>query len=287
MLLSLIKKSFKQVFENSSIMIFLVAYLIIIGVITPFIRNDILAMVLGICIILLTIVHFAGWFQLVNAIAIEKNNELENKTVFSVFLEGIGRNIVPLIIAFIFYFAILMLFLYVSGFVANHFFGDIQIVFQDIMTSMQGNNNLILALEALPDDKKMTFYGWQFYFIVVTCILSFIFITYCPFLINSEKNIFVRPFIAFWESLKFTFKNFLMTVAIYASIYAAYILINVLRGLAGSNTIISMVLFLIYIYFSAIVVMLIFNYYDAKNNCSDRSDSIGENETVDTAGKED
>ena len=31
---------------------------------------------------MLTIVHFAGWFQLVNAIAIEKNNELEELITF-------------------------------------------------------------------------------------------------------------------------------------------------------------------------------------------------------------
>ena len=58
-------------------------------------------------------------------------------------------------------------------------FGGAKMIKEEIsiMTSMQGNNNILLALEALPDDKQITFYGWQFCFIVASCILGFIFIS--------------------------------------------------------------------------------------------------------------
>lgn len=285
MLLSLIKKSFSQITENSSIILFVVSYMILVSVIAPLATTNFLMKTLGICLILLTVVFCSGWLQLINEVVLDK--EIHKKSVFAIFLEGIGKNIVPVIIAMGLYLLILILDLYLTGLVANHFFGDINAIFKDIFASAGENNNLIEIFRALPTEKQYTLYGWQFCLIVGTFILGFLFLFYFPFLINCKNNICIRPFDALWQSLKFTFKNFLSILGLYVLMNVIYILIGILRALSSSNMVASIVMLFVYIYFLAGVVVLIFNYYEAKNNSTDGSDSIGEDKALDTAGKED
>ena len=285
MILSLIKKSFKQVIENSSITLFLVTYLIVISILAPLARTNFLVISLGICAVLLTIAYVSGWFYMINTISSTKDEELKSKNMFSVFFEGIGKNFLPVFIALIFYFLATAVMFFLSGFLANHFFGDINVILKDIMAKATENTNLIELLSTLPTDKQYTLYGWQFCFIAGSSIFSFLFMMYFPFLINSNENVFLRPFTSFYKSLKFIFDNFLLTLGLYSIIYFSYVFLNILRTFTANFTIVSLILFFVYIYFLATIVMLIFNYYEAKNNSTDGPDCIGKDETSDSIGE--
>lgn len=287
MILSLIKKSFKQVIENSSITLFLVTYLIAISILAPLARTNFLVISLGICAVLLTVAYVSGWFYMINTISSTKEEELKNKNMFSVFFEGVGKNFLSVFIALIFYFLIASLVFFLSGFLANHFFGDINVILKDIMTKATENTNLIDLLSTLPTDKQYTLYGWQFCFIIGSSIFSFLFMMYFPFLFNSNNNVFLRPFTSFYKSIKFIFKNFLLTLGLYFTIYFSYVFLNILRTFTANYVIVSLILFFVYIYFLATIVMIIFNYYEAKNNSTNGPDCIRENENIDSAGKED
>ena len=192
-----------------------------------------------------------------------------------------------MIIALLFYFVVLLGFLYFTGLIANHVFGDINVILKDIMANANENSNILQLITSLPDEKQFVLYGWQICFIIASFVLGFLYMMYCPFLIDIEANVFAKPFVAFWRSLKFTFKNILSVAGLYLIIYIANMILSILRSLAQHNMILSVLLLFVYIYFLAVVVMIIFNYYESKNNSTDRSNSIGENKAIDSVGTQD
>ena len=154
------------------------------------------------------------------------------------------------------------------------------------MTQAAENNNIMELFATLPTEKQYTLYGWQMCLFAGSGIFSYIFMMYFPFLTNSTNNAFLRPFVAFYNSIKFLFKNFLSSVGLYFLIYVSYTFLSILRALTEGNIIISLILFFVYIYFLTFIVMLIFNYYETKNNSPDRCDSIGKNETINPTSQE-
>lgn len=286
-LFELYKKSFSNVVANPTITMFLVLFLILSNLMAVYMfssKTVIVATILSFCLFMLTLSFISGWLYIVKEISIE--GEKENKNYFSVFLEGIGKNIIPVGIGSFIYTLLLVLVLLITGKIAFLLFGSLDFIAKDITVLTQDTNQFIQHLEKLNDNQKYILYSWQLCFIFASAVFNFILLYYFPSIIYNEKNIFLRAFSALWIAIKFLFKNFFSSLFVYLTIYLTYFALSILKFFFMQNTIISILILFFYIYFICGAVMLIFNYYGQKNNCNNRCDSIRENETIDRVSKE-
>lgn len=282
-LFEIYKKSFATVVSNPAVTLFLVLFLIVSNILTSYMftsRTKIVAFILSFCVFLLSLCFVAGWFYIVKDVA--KNDSDENKNYFAIFLEGIGKNIIPIGIGSFIYTFILTLVLFLTGKVAYNLFGSLDFILKDLITITQDSNLLNEYLNKLTVDQKYTIYAWQLSFIFASMIFNFIMLFYFPAIVFDEKsNMFKKAFSALIKALCFLFKNFFGALFLYICIYFTYMFLGILKVLFGANVIVSILLLFFYIYFISGAIMLIFNYYGQKNNCTDRCDSIGENENID------
>ena len=173
-----------------------------------------------------------------------------------------------------------------AQFIALKKFGDINFFMDAIAKLTQENGNLAQYFNGLDDNQKYIIYGWNICIMLSLMAFNFISLFYFPAVFYNDKKIFLRPLAAIWDSLKFLFKNFFPAIALSIFIYALNMILAFLNAQFAQNVILSVLLLLVYIYFISYIVMLIFNYYEAKNNCINRADSIGENEALDTVSEE-
>lgn len=284
----LYKKSFSNIVTNPTITMFFVLFLILsnsIGAYMANSQNTISGVLLSFCLFALAIAFLSGWFFVVKEIAAE--GEKENKNYFALFLEGIGKNIVSITIGSFIYAFLFVIILFASGKIAYHFFGSLDFIIKDMANLPQDTNQLMEYLENLTVNQKYTIYCWQLCLMAAGAIFNLIFLYYFPSIIYSDKNIFLKPFISFIEAVKFLFKNFVVSLFLYLTIYVIYFILGLLSALFFQNPIISILILILHIYFVCAVVMLIFSYYGQKYNCNNGCDSIGENEAINRDGKED
>ena len=282
-----IKKSFNCIIENPSITLFLVLFLIGANILASYILSSqvkILAQILMLCLLAFIFVFFSGWLQVIK----ESNDreKIKEKNFYSIFLEGIGANIIPVSIGIIIYTLFVFLALIVAQYIALHFIGDINFFLDDLNKISAQNGNFMEYFNKLDLNQKYIVYGWNIAIIVSVAIFNFLSLFYFPAIYYSEKKIFIRPFMSIWESLKFLFKNFLGALCLSVFIYILNMILAFLNAGFAQNVVLSILFLLLYIYFISYIVMLIFNYYEAKNSSSDGSDCIGENKIIDSAGEE-
>ncbi|MBQ7287436.1 MAG: hypothetical protein IJW73_06720 [Candidatus Gastranaerophilales bacterium] len=287
-LINIYKKSFYTVFANPAVTLFLILFLIASNFLSSYMvvaRTKIVAMILFFCAFLLGLCFISGWLQIMKDVS--EDEKAENKNYFAIFLEGIGRNIIPIGIGgFIYTLLITILFL-ITGKIAFHLFGSLDFILKDLANLVYDNNALMEYFSKLDVNQKYTIYSWQLSFIFASMIFNFIMLFYFPALIfDNSKNIFLRPLIALKNAICFLFKNFFTSILIYLSIYFTYMCLMILNALFSANVIISILLLLFYIYFISLAVMLTFNYYGQKNNSNNGCDSIREDENLDKPSKE-
>ncbi|MBQ8476684.1 hypothetical protein IJ531_06460 [bacterium] len=247
-------------------------------------QSGILAQVLILCLFALIFVFFAGWFEVIkNSTQREK---IKEKNFYSIFLEGIGLNVIPSAIGIVVYTVLVFLAVFLAQFIALKFFGDINFFLNDLNKISLEGGNFAQYFNSLDVNQKYIVYGWNLCIIASVLIFNFLSLFYFPAIFYCESNIFLRPFIAIYRALGFLFKNFFAALALGIIIYILNMLLAFLNAAFAQNAIISVLLLLVYIYFISWVVMLIFNYYEAKNNSSDRSNSVGENSACDTVSEE-
>ena len=92
---------------------------------------------------------------------------------------------------------------------------------------------------------------------------------------------FLKPLIGIKDGICFVFKNFTGALIIYLFITITYLILAIFNALFAKYMVLSILSLFIYIYFISFVIVLIFNYYEQKNNNTDRADSIGENQCID------
>ena len=283
-ILDTIKKSYKCVVENPSITMFFVIFLIGANILISYIlstQSKTLGQILILCLFALICIFISGWFKV-----IQESMDLDNikeKKYYALFLEGIGENIIPTTLGTIIYSAILFLIIFISQYIALKQFGSIDFVLNDFNSISQKNMNFMQYFQTLTSEQKYIIYGWNFCILCGLAIFNFAFLFYFPALILEKvegkwKNIFLRPLIALWKNLKFFFKNFLWVLLISISIHIIHMILAILNAHFAQNLILSVVFLLIYIYFVAMVVMFIFNYYDKKNNYLNKQSEIVEKE---------
>jgi len=282
-----IKKSFGCVIENPSITLFLVLFLIASQLLIKYIvsaQNNIVALILLLTLFVLVFAYFSGWFKVIKE-SVQREKIKENN-FYSIFLEGIGANIIPVSIGIVNYTVLLLIILQVARIIATLKFGDINFLIDGLNSAIVQNDNNLDYLNNLSDSQKNIIQGWHVCVVIAIVIFNFLTLFYFPSILYNEKNIFLRPFIAFWDAVKFLFKNFPDSLLMSIFIYISNTIIVFLNAIFAKNVILSIILLLVYIYFLSYVVMLIFNYYEEKNNSSDRADCLGENCSCDSPGEE-
>lgn len=287
MIVELVKKSYKTIVNTPAITLYLVLFLIAINLLAPFIayaRIPVVGMILILCAFFFCSCFFAGWCQILKE---NTNKEIDkDKKYFPIFLEGVGKNIVPISFGLIIYIVSFLAVIVLASFIAAKCFGRLDFIFRDMM-SLNQNMSPLDYINNLNDNQKYILYGWQFCFIIAGAIFNYITMFYFPAIVFETKaNILLNPIKSIYTSICFTFKNFFKTLGIYLAIYLVYFVLTIIRGFIGNNFILGVILLFIYIYFICCVIMLIFNYYEAKNNSSNRSDSFGQDEIINSAGKE-
>ena len=258
----LYKQSFSTIVTNPNITLFLVLFLILSNVFALYVfsaKTFIVAMILSFCVFLLSLCFVSGWFNVIKDVAKSENNKIQNSTelndstysqtstqsknYFSIFLEGIGKNIIPVGIGSLIYTLILILVFTLSAKFANHFFGSLDFLLKDLTTIAQDNKALMEYFDKLSVDQKYSIYAWQLCFILSSMIFNFIMLFYFPALIFNEKsNVFLRAIGGLKDSICFLFKNFFGALFLYVCIYSTYLFLGILKAIFVNNSIISIVI---------------------------------------------
>ncbi|MBQ8635614.1 hypothetical protein IJ425_05635 [bacterium] len=284
---NLIKKTFREVIENPSITMILVLYLILFTLLLKDFNSvsgipDILKII---SVFLVSLCFLSGWLQIFKHINSQENND--DKNYFPIFIEGVGKNILPFFCGLMFYSTLIFIVAILAIKFAHNTFGSLDFLLKDFAALSQDNNSLIEYFNNLGEDKKFIISSWQLTFIVVSTIFEFTLLFYFPALLYEEKyNAFLKPFVAIKNAICFTFKNFFPSLFLYSAIYATYVFLSIIKVLVSTNTILSAICLFIHIYFISFAIMLIFSYYGQKNNSNNGCDSIGENENIDRASEE-
>ena len=228
----------------------------------------------SLCLLLLALSFFAGWFELI------KNHVKETTDKKNIFLEGIGKNIIPVAIGAMIYFIAAYCLIYLVNIIISHFFAEPAEIIKALTASMSVSNDISQYAQNLSEQQQMGLKVWRWSMFSLNAIMHYMFLFYMPALIeDSKNNIFLKPLSALLKAIKFNFKNFIPTFSIFAIIGIVNIFLGVFLMLTFANKILALLSFFLYIYFSIIIVMIIFNYYEQQNNCIDRCDCIREDES--------
>ena len=280
----LVKKSFDTVNENSAIVLFFVLFLIAINFLLPYIfsaKSIITTVILSICLFLFAAVFIAGWINVLKE-STEKE-KIKEKNFSAIFFDGAGKNIIPVAFSLFLYSVLLVTILFLVGRFAQYFFGSLDFLFKDILNMTPEQNSFLHYIKTLSIEQLYVIYGWQLSFMLAIAVFNFFFLFMPPALAQEIKiNIFLKVFIAFKNSLCFTFKNFIPVFGIYFLICFISGFLNIIRAITLPNIIFAILFLFIYIYFVAYVIMLIFNYYEQKNHCDNRTDGIRQDDISDT-----
>lgn len=294
LILSSIKKSFNDIIHHTSITLFFVLFLIVFNFIGAYAvhATKIEAVItFFITMVLVAVCFMSGWFYLVKKVA---GNETSGNP-FSVFLEGIGKNIISVTLGMFFYTIFMYIAFFLAGKFAFHIFGSLNFLSEETLPMFQNAQAYGEYFKSLSSEQQLTLNGWFYSILIATTLSNFLFTFFTPGLVKEttscedKKKIILltiaKPFLALADSLKLIFKNFLDIILGYLIIGVIYFVLGYLNLVLGQNQFLSLLILFFYIYFLTFVIMLIFNYYETKNNSDNGCNSIGENKSCNSAGE--
>lgn len=302
------QKAFKITNENiiltTPLVFFLLLFSVYLGLSQNAPSNVLSEILLLITILFMISAFFAGWFFMVKkAIELDKQefiiDEDKAKASFNLIKEvplGIGEYFLSFIGALLLYVGLLLLLLFIGYQVGMHFIGNAGLSFDEIKTAMTSQETLKIFVESLSKEQLAKLNLWNFLFMGVMGVYYFITMFWPAQIVLKTKN----PLIAFFKSLKFTFKNFLSAVILFVYISIINFMISLIVSYSTMKPAVSfipmiayLVSMLLYFYFVVYVIVLIFLYYDGetnektKDNCNSGSDSNGQDQLCDTDSKGD
>lgn len=310
MIINIFKKSFTDVFNNIAPALILVIFLIVFNFISAYAiyATNGLTRLITLCLLLIVAGFLAGWFQVFKEIAknnvkkedendVVESNSNNKKNLFGAFFEGVGKNTVTVSLGGIFYFGFLLLIFLIMGKIAFQLFGSLNFLSEDTIPTLQNAQAYSEYFKNLPDAQKVALSGWLSLNLLAIMIVNFVFMFYAPCLISDKTvvkdkylEILIRPFVAFYESIKIIFKNFLEVIFLCIPIVILYSLLEILGAFLSEIQFLALLLLFIRIYFLSYIVMIVFNYYEAKNkqkiDSDNGSDCVGENEPCNRISEE-
>jgi len=268
------RRAFKITNENiiltTPLVLFLFLLSIYLGVAQHAPANIFSAILLLITIIFMVSAFFAGWFFMVKrSIDLDKQefiiDEDKAKASFNLIKEfpvGVGEYFLPFIGALILYTALFILLFFIGYSIGMHFIGNVGLSLTDLRTSLSSPAALKSFVSSLSTEQLKKLNAWNVIFMSFTAIYSFITMFWSAQIVMKTKN----PLVAFFKSLKFTFKNFFSALVLFIYISMINFTVSLVNTFAAINPIIYFVSMLLYFYFVVYVVVLVFLYYDRENN---------------------
>ena len=287
MFINLIKKSFVDIAKNPIIALFLVFYLIIMGILTTCIniqRTPAIIYLLLFTTFVFIAIFISGWFRVIKEIALKNPEEERTRSYIGMFLESVGENEIPVLIGLVIYFFFSVLFICAGLLLAKTLFG----IPQELIYQAQASGDPSAFINNLPDSEKIQIYIPYIFSMISAACCTFVFLYYFPAMIFDRKtNMFLKPFVCLKENFKFLFKNFFMSLGFYLFLCLVNIIFIVGKAFLPTHPVVDIFYIFYVIYFLSYSVMLICNYYGKKYSDDNGGDSLGENESDDSVSKED
>lgn len=293
--------AFKITNENIILTTPLVLFLLLLSIYLGIAKNapDNIAsfILLLITIVFMISAFFAGWlFMVKKAISISKIDfiidEDKSKASFNLIKEfpiGIGEYFLPFLVGIILYTALFFSLLFIGFQIGVHFIGKIGLGLNELKASLASPASMKVLVSSLSKEQLIKLNAWNFLLLIIMSIFSFITMFWPAELVTKTKNAFV----ALFNSVKFTFKNFLAAIIIFIYISVINFIVSLINAFAAVNPITYFISLLVYFYFLVYVVVLIFLYYDSKNTTKTENisnsgtDGNGQEQISDTEGKSD
>jgi len=296
MSVNLVKKSLSDIVKNPTITLFLVLYFIIISIMMAtmgYQSNMIIATTLALTSFLFVAIFISGWLKMIKEVALKKqedenieqeeNNE-SKRSLSAVFLEGIGENVIPFIIAISIYMIFSFIFAYAALLISMKYFGNPQ----ELIMNAQNSPNLAEYINGLSQDDLVKLYAFPLSFMISVILCMFTFMYYFPAIaFNSKNGIFLKPFVAIKDNFCFLFKHFGKSILIYLSLCIINAVVAIIKKAYLPSHVLIDILYIFYVvYFLSFSVMLICNYYGKNYSCNNGGDCLGENKSDGEAGEE-
>lgn len=212
---------------------------------------------------------FAGWFFMVKrAIDIGREefaaDEDKARASFNLLKElpvGIGEYFFSFVGGLILYAALFLLLSFIGYEIGLHFIGKVGIGFGEFKAAISSSTAMKTLVSSLSVEQLAKLNAWNLLFLTTMAIFSFITLFWGAHIIIKNKN----PFVAFFQALNFTFKNFSSSIILFFYISIINFAISFINAVSTLNPIIYFMSMLIYFYFVVYVVVLIFLYYDSES----------------------
>ncbi|MFA7658707.1 MAG: hypothetical protein WCY19_04675 [Candidatus Gastranaerophilaceae bacterium] len=298
-------RAFKVTNENiiltTPLILFLFLLSIYLGVAQKAPVNLVSVFLLLVTILFMIGAFFAGWFFMVKkAVDLDRMefvaDEDKARASFNLIKEvpvGIGEYFLPFIGALILYSGLLALLVFVGYQLGLHFIGKLGVSLVELKMAMDSPVAMKSLVSSLSSEQLVKLNAWNFMLMGIMTFYSFITMFWGVQIVSKTKN----PLIAFFQSVKFIFKNFLSAIVLFMYISIINFSVSLLNAFAMINPIVYFISMLIYFYFLVYVVVLIFLYYDRENNpkleekseancpegdCNSGADSLGQEQPRDT-----
>lgn len=212
----------------------------------------------------------AGWFFMVKrAVDLDKIDfiidEDKARASFALMKEiplGIGNYFLSFVSGLILYAGLIALFSIIAYGLGEHFIGKIDLNTFGLKLASLTPETMKKFVESLSMDQRILLAKWNFLIVSALTIFSFITMFWPAHVIIKNKN----PFIAFFQALKFTFKNFLPSVILFVYISFVEFAVQLVNAVSVVNPIFYFLAMLAYFYFVVYIVVLVFLYYDSEAN---------------------
>lgn len=303
------KKAFKITNDNIILTTPLVLFLLLSSIYFDMAQNAPRTLPSAVLLLTTTLLmfsaFFAGWFFMAKkAIELDKKefiiDEDKTKASFNLIKEfpvGIGEYFFSFIGGLILYAGLFLTLSYIAYRFGIHFIGQLEVNITDLKMIL---NSTVMTKSTLNVKQLTNLLEWASLFFFVTMVFSYITMFWAVQIVSKTKN----PLKAFFESLSFTFKNFLSTIILFVYInilsYFVSLLMNIMAMVPPTVYFLSLLMYLtamiLYFYFVVYAIVLIFLYYDGENkkkdeieqteeaesNCDCGSDSIGQERSGDS-----
>ncbi|MBR1617167.1 hypothetical protein IJ670_03360 [bacterium] len=248
-------------------------------------KTKIIAQLLIFGLFALVCIFLSGWFEVIKKTITAEN--IKETNFYQIFSIGVTKNIIKTTLGTLLYVIILASVVILCQIFALKFFGNIDFFLNNMYSMPADKMDVMQYFNNLSTEEKNIIYGWNFCILCGVGLFNFITMFYYPALFDEtlehNKNIMgyiLQPIRSMLKSFCFLFKNIINAVLIGIFLYFINVILAIINTKTSANIFLSVIFLLVYIYFIAFVIMLIFNYYEERNHCNNRTDCLGQNENI-------
>ncbi len=296
---NIFSKAFDVVKDSPFVTLYFVLYLIVLFLIIPVMlagKNMFLTSILSVLALLLTCAFMAGWFGMIKTAIVlyKKEKSPEEKLEEAIklrnnFFCSVSNYILPVIFGFV----VLVALLYLHSYLSDVLFGRIDNVLGEISKYSNNQEAFKTYLLNIPESTWNIITKKAVFSYLVCSFLTMVFLFFASSLYLNKKCS-LNPFFAAVDSVKTMFGKFFETVLIFIFLIVLNFILMTLQAFYINNVVISFITMILRIYFAAYIIVLIFALYENRvyeesqknppalsDNCCDRANCIGQDETVD------